>query len=138
MWISIIDISISMVTFYSHIIQYAGAHLLGILILVTLQICNNNLYRLWSRYLSHTQPFLDTDPSPPACHMIMPQQMFTSFISNVTRHPSWPRHLSHISAMQSSYAIFMVKNQTQVDIMALLLSFNPLPPSPGHLQHRLV
>ena len=117
-----------MVTFYSHIIQYVGAHIPGILILVILQICNNDLYLLWSRYLSHTRPFLDTDPKPPACHMIMSRQMFTSFISNVTRHPSWPRPISHISARLSSYATFMVKNLTQAYIMAL-------PPSSGHLEH---
>ena len=57
-----------MVTFYSHTNQYVGAHILGILILVILQFCNNNLYLVRSRYLSHTQPFLDTDPRPPACH----------------------------------------------------------------------
>ena len=77
--------------------------------------CINNLY-----LLSYTQPFLDTDPRPPACHMIMPQQTFTSFISNVTRHPSWPRLISHISARLSSYATFVAKNQTQAHIMALL------------------
>ena len=60
--------------------------------------------------LPHTQPFLDTDPRPPACHMIMPLQTFTAFISNVTRHPSWPRLISHISARLSSYATFVVKN----------------------------
>ena len=64
-----------MATFYSHIIQYVGAHILGILILVIFQTCINNLY-----LFSHTQPFLDTVPRPPACHMIMPQQTFTSFI----------------------------------------------------------
>ena len=114
-----------MATFYSHIIQYVDAHILGILILVILQTCINNLY-----LLSHTQPFLHTDPRPPACHMIMPQQTFTPFISNVTRHPSWPRLISHISARLSSYATFVAKNQTQAHIMAL-------PPSPGQLQHRL-
>ena len=60
--------------------------------------------------LPHTQPFLDTDPGPPAGHMIMPLQTFTAFISNVTRHPSWPRLISHISARLSSYATFVVKN----------------------------
>ena len=83
-----------MVTFYFHIIQYVSAPILGIIIVIILQICNNNLYFLWSRYLSHTQPFLDKDPRPPACHMIMPQQTFTSFMSSVTRHPSWPRLIS--------------------------------------------
>ena len=97
-----------MATFDSHIIQYVGAYILGILILVIFQTCINNLY-----LLSHTQPFLDTDPRPPACHMIMPWQAFTSFISNVTRHPSWPRIISHISAKLSFNATFVAKNQTQ-------------------------
>ena len=105
----------TMATFYFHIIQYVGAHILGILILVIFQTFINNLY-----LLSHTQPFLDTVPRPPACQMIMPQQTFTSFISNVTRHPSWPRLISHISARLSSYATFVDKNQTQAHIMALL------------------
>ena len=100
-----------MATFYSHIIQYVGAHILGILILVILQTCINNLY-----LLSHTQSFLDTDRRPPACHMIMPQQTITSFISNVTRHPFWPRLISHISARLSSYGPFVA----QAHIMALL------------------
>ena len=60
----------------------------------------------------------------------MSRQTFTSFISNVTRHPSWPIPISHISARLSSYATFMVNNLTQAYIMAL-------PPSSGHLQHRL-
>ena len=93
-----------MATFYFHKIQYVGAHILGILILVIIQTCINNLY-----LLSNTQPLLDTVPRPPACHVIMPQQTFTSFISNVTRHPSWPRLISHISARLSSYATFVAK-----------------------------
>ena len=71
-----------MATFYSHIIQYVGTHILGILTLVIFQTCINNLF-----LLSLTQPFLDTVPRPPACHVNMPQQTFSSFISNVTRHP---------------------------------------------------
>ena len=65
-------------------------------------------------------PFLDTDPRPPACHMIIPWQTYTLFISNMTRHPSWPRLISHTSARLSSYTTFVVKNQTQAHIMALL------------------
>ena len=79
----------------------------------------NNNNNLCLRYLSHTQPFLDTDTRP-TCHIIMPRQTSTSFISDMTRHPSWPRLISHISARLSSYATFMVKNQTQAHIMALI------------------
>ena len=121
-----------MVTFYSHINQDVDAHILDICILVILQICNNIIYLLWSRYLSHTQPFQDTYPRPPACHMIMPRQTFTSLISNVTRHPSWPRLVSNISNI-----LCHLRGKESYQGTHYGLTLNPLPPFPGHLQHCL-
>ena len=115
-----------MVTIYSHIIQYVGAQIQGILILVILQICN--IYLLWSRYLSHTQPFLDTDPRPPACHMIMPRQTFTSFISNVTRH----RYLISLQGYHH-----MPPGKESYPGTHYGLTLNPLPPFQGYLKHPL-